>query len=43
MSRVLSDHPEVFTDQVHTDERGARHVADALYERLLPTIQRAER
>jgi lysophospholipase L1-like esterase len=39
ISDVLLDHPEVFLDGVHTNEEGARIVAERMWEDLRPTIE----
>jgi hypothetical protein len=38
LSDVLDDHPEVFLDGAHTNEEGARLVAEALWAELRPAI-----
>ena len=43
MSRALEDRPDVFTDQVHTDEEGARLVASDLYDHIRPALEGFDR
>ncbi|MCB1038265.1 MAG: SGNH/GDSL hydrolase family protein, partial [Acidimicrobiales bacterium] len=40
ISGVLQDHREVFIDAVHTNEEGARMVAEAIWKHLGPAIHR---
>ncbi|OWY59894.1 hypothetical protein B7486_72115 [cyanobacterium TDX16] len=41
LTAVLAGEPDVFVDEVRTNERGARHVAEALWPLLVPHLEAA--